>query len=136
MLMIVLSYQGPRRIQIDFTIHKTYFNITDEGNIETYLGTQIDHEPGFMRMSQPNLINRIIEAIPGMDKANPKSILMPSNKILTKDENGKERQEAWNYRSIIGMLNYLVNTTFQNQHTRYTNTQDSVMNPNIIMSKL
>ena len=61
-------------------------------------------------MSQPNLINRIIEAIPGMDKANPKSIPMSPNTVLTKDKSGKERQETWNYRSLIGMLNYLVNT--------------------------
>ena len=54
---------------------KENFTITDEGKIEGYLGIQIDHEPGFLRMSQPNLINRIIEAIPGMNKANPKKYL-------------------------------------------------------------
>ena len=58
---------------------KKDFKITDKGNIETYLGIQIDHEPGFMKMSQPNLINRIIEAIPGMDKANPKLIPTSNN---------------------------------------------------------
>ena len=62
-------------------------------------------------MSQPNLINCIIEVIPGMDKANPKSIPMSPNTVLTKDKYGKERQEIWNYRSIIGILNYLVNST-------------------------
>ena len=63
-------------------------------------------------MSHPNLINQIIEVIPGMDKANPKSIHMSPNIVLTaKDKSGKERQEKWNYRSLIGMLNYLVNTT-------------------------
>ena len=55
---------------------KKNFDITEEGDIEEYLGIQIDHESGFMRMSQPNLINRIIKAIPGMDKANPKRIPM------------------------------------------------------------
>ena len=79
--------------------------MTDEGNIET------DHEPGFLRMSQPNLINRIINAVPGMDKANPKPILMSPTIVMTKDLNGKERQETWNYQSLIGMMNYLVNTT-------------------------
>ena len=46
-----------------------------------------------------------------MDKANPKSITMSTNTVLTKDKSGKERQETWNYRSLIGILNYLVNTT-------------------------
>ena len=54
---------------------KEHFTTTDEGEIEEYLGIQIDHEPGFLRMSQPNLINRIIESIPGMNKANPKKYL-------------------------------------------------------------
>jgi len=90
---------------------KENFTITDEGEIEEYLGIQIDHEPGFLRMSQPNLINRIIEAIPGMNKANPKSIPMSPTLIMTKDLNGKTRQEDWSYRSLIGMMNYLVNTT-------------------------
>lgn len=53
--------------------------MTDDGNIETYLGIQIDYEPGFTRISQPNLINCIIEAIPEIDKATPKSILMSPN---------------------------------------------------------
>ena len=87
------------------------FTMTDESNIETYLGIKIDHEPGFMIMSQPNLINRIINAIPGMEKGNPKSTPMSPTLIMTKDLNVKERQETWNYRSLIGMLNYLVNTT-------------------------
>ena len=46
-----------------------------------------------------------------MDKAHPKPIPISPNTILTNDKNGKERQEKWNYRSLIGMLNYLVNTT-------------------------
>ena len=87
------------------------FTMTNEGNIETYLGIQIDHEPVFMRMSQPNLINRIINAVPGMDKANPKPIPMSPTIVMTNHLNGKERQETWNYRSLIGMMNYLVNTT-------------------------
>ena len=73
---------------------KRGISITDERNIETYLGIQIDHELGFMRMSQPNLINHIIEAIPGMDKANLKSIPMSPNTVLTKNKPEKERQET------------------------------------------
>ena len=46
-----------------------------------------------------------------MNKANPKSIPMSPTLIMTKDLNGKTRQEDWSYRSLIGMMNYLVNTT-------------------------
>ena len=90
---------------------KEHFTITDEGEIEEYLRIQIDREPGFLRMSQSNPINRIIEAIPGMNKENPKSIPLSPTLIMTKDLNGKTRQEYWSYRSLIGMMNYLMNTT-------------------------
>ena len=33
----------------------------------------------------------------------------PSEEILTKDAGGQPRKEEWNYRSVIGMLNFLVN---------------------------
>ena len=34
-----------------------------------------------------------------------------SSVVLTKDIDGEPRKEQWNYRAIIGMLNYLVNCT-------------------------
>ena len=79
--------------------------MTDEGNIEPCLGIQIGHEPGFMRMSQPNLINRIINAVPRINKSNPKPIPMSPTLVMNKDLNGKEKQETWNHRSLIGMMN-------------------------------
>ena len=33
------------------------------------------------------------------------------NNLLTKDEAGPERKENWHYRSVIGMLNFLINST-------------------------
>ena len=67
------------------------FTMTDEGNIVVCLGIQIEHDPGFMRISHPNLVKRIIDVIPEMNKANPKSIPMDPTSIMTKDMNGKER---------------------------------------------
>ena len=31
--------------------------------------------------------------------------------VLTKDLEGEKKKDEWNYRSVIGMLNYLVNST-------------------------
>ena len=62
-------------------------------------------------MSQPLLINRIIDAIPGMRKAAPRKSPAATTNHLTKDEHGPARKESWNYRSVIGMLNFLVNST-------------------------
>ena len=56
-------------------------------------------------------MDRILKVIPGMDKAYEHIIPSATTSILTKDVSGKGRQENWNYRSIVGMLNFLVNST-------------------------
>ena len=71
---------------------------------------QINHKPGFTRTSQPEFINHIINAIPGMDKENTKLIPMSTKIITTKYISGKERKETLNYRPLIGIFNCLVNT--------------------------
>ena len=65
--------------------------------MEKYLGIQIEQTDDTIRMSQPLLINRIIEAIPGMKKANPIKYPALPSVILTKDTDGAERKEHWNY---------------------------------------
>ena len=87
------------------------YTITDEGAMDEYLGIKLEHTGNQIRMSQPLLINRIIKAIPGMSKANPTKIPASPSVILTKDEAGPGRKENWHYRSVIGMLNFLVNST-------------------------
>eukprot|EP00957_Ditylum_brightwellii_P207487 15353199-Ditylum_brightwellii.AAC.1 len=92
---------------------KRNFDITDEGEtIEQYLGVKIDHSlDGTFRMHQPHLLNRLISTIPGIDRANEHLTPASSTSILTKDQEGEPRKETWNYRSMIGMLNFLVNST-------------------------
>ena len=87
------------------------YGITDEGKMEEYLGIKLEHSKSTIRMSQPLLINRIIDAIPGMDKSHPVKYPALPSVILTKDETGPERRESWKYRSVVGMLNFLVNST-------------------------
>ena len=62
-------------------------------------------------MTQPHLIKRIISTIPGMQKANPRKTPACTTVTLTKDPSGPFMAGEFNYRSIIGMLNYLVNST-------------------------
>ena len=86
--------------------------LTDEGTMETYLGIQIKREEnGDFTLSQPYLIDRIIGAIRGMEDAKMCKSPASSTVTLTKDLEGEKRKEQWNYRSVIGMLNYLVNST-------------------------
>ena len=65
-------------------------------------------------LSQPHLIARILEAvnlpIHEADSRNEKNT--PATKpLLIKDPSGDERTLPWNYRSLVGMLNYLAGST-------------------------
>ena len=80
--------------------------------MEEYLGILIEHnEDGSYRMSQPFLIERIIKSIPGMSDSRSTKPPACSSVMLAKDEGGEVRNEHWNYRSVIGMLTFLVNCT-------------------------
>ena len=74
------------------------FKMTDEGTMEEYLGILITHgEDGSFRMSQPHLIDRIIESIPGMKDARSATTPASAGVTLTKDEIGEHCKEHWNY---------------------------------------
>eukprot|EP00957_Ditylum_brightwellii_P174482 13285006-Ditylum_brightwellii.AAC.1 len=56
-------------------------------------------------------MKRIIKAIHGMENATDYKVPAATSLILAKDINGMARKQNWNYRSVIGMLNFLVNST-------------------------
>ena len=99
----------------EFETNKVYeelkqrgFKTTDEGSLEEYLGLKIEQDANSFRVSQPMLIDRIIASVPRMREAKSAKTPAAAGQILTKDDDGEERQEHWNYRSVVGMLNYLV----------------------------
>ena len=53
--------------------------------MDEYLGIKLEHSGNQIRMTQPLLIDRIIEAIPRMKMANPSNIPAHPSVILTKD---------------------------------------------------
>ena len=83
------------------------FELTDEGNIDKYLGVDIrKHNDGTHELRQPFLIDRIIKKL-NLDNVNTQKRHTPLCKpLLHKDLQGKPRVKAWNHRSIIGMLAY------------------------------
>ena len=86
--------------------------MTDEGTMEEYLGISNEqNKDGTFRTSQPRLIDRIIESILSMKGTRGAKVPAVSRTILTNYLNGNSRQEHWHYRSVIGILNYLVNCT-------------------------
>ena len=79
-------------------------------SIEKFLGVEVSRSDDKVLLRQPLLIERIIAAVEFDDK---QVYLKPtqSTYILHKDKEGQDCKDQWNYRSIIGMLNYLANTT-------------------------
>jgi len=90
------------------------FSLTEEDDVSAYLGVQvkIDTENDTISLTQPYLIQRIIDALgTAVKDANIKSTPSVYKEILHKDEDGPDRKQSWNYRSVIGMLNYLAAST-------------------------
>jgi hypothetical protein len=86
------------------------FVLTSQGSVSAYLGIDIRRtSDGFLELVQPGLINKIITACGLQDQSSQHNT--PTNMILTADLTGPSREHSWNYRSIIGMLNYLASST-------------------------
>jgi hypothetical protein len=89
------------------------FNVTDEGQISDYLGVKVEKLPdGRIKLSQPHLIDQILEDL-GLNLPNTVAKPSPalSSKIIGRDLEGKPFNEKWEYRSVIGKLNFLEKST-------------------------
>jgi hypothetical protein len=96
------------------------FTIEDKGTIEDYLGVQIKRLPdGSYKLTQPQLIDSILQDLGLLDekgqvKANaPKSMQSPAlaTTLIGPDPQGAAFDYPWNYRSVIGKLNFLEKST-------------------------
>ena len=86
------------------------FDFTDIRDANTFLGVTVKKEEDMIKMMQLLLIERILDAL-DFSKVTINSKLIPSTYILYKVKNGEVRKDCWNYRSLIGILNYLANVT-------------------------
>ena len=90
---------------------KKAFDLTDEGELQDYLGTRfIRHTNGRMELQQQKSIDNCLKLLGmGEDKENVKLHNTPaeSSKILHADINGTDRKQMWNFRAVVGCLNYL-----------------------------
>ena len=90
---------------------KKAFNLTDEGELQDYLGTRfIRHTDGRMELQQQKSIDNCLKLLGmGEDKEHVKLHDTPaeSSKILHADNNGTDCKQMWNFRAVVGCLNYL-----------------------------
>jgi hypothetical protein len=88
------------------------FNITDEGEADAYLGVKISRPAlDTIELKQPHLIQQILDDMGMKPNTKTKDKAVPSSTIRRCDLDGKPFEEQWDYRSIIGKLNFLEKST-------------------------
>jgi hypothetical protein len=85
------------------------YEYTDEGDIKSYSGIDVSKpSPGSYKLSQPHLFRNILTSIGDMKLNSCKEPTTP--KEIPVGE-GEPMKTNWNYRSILGQLNYLTCST-------------------------
>jgi lipoate synthase len=103
---------GPDEAKINQIIKEmraAKLDITVEGGLEDFLGINIEHKAnGTIHMTQPHLINQILKDL-RLDGENVRTKMTPasSSNLLTRHTKSPPFDNSFNYRSVIGKLNYL-----------------------------
>ena len=105
-----LILAGRDKSEVDDIIRKMReikLNITDKGNVEDFLGVNIERSSdGSVTLSQPHLIDQILQDL-NMSNDNVKAKETPaaSSIILRKVKSSGAFDKSFHYRSVIGKLN-------------------------------
>ena len=105
---------GPNAGNLDQAFREigTKFNITNEGPILDYLGVKVEKlDNRNYSLTQPHLIQSILDILGFCDNTKPKGLPALSSKILHKDTGGEPFNEKWSYCSVVGKLNFLEKST-------------------------
>jgi hypothetical protein len=102
---------GPDKKEIDQVVEaikKAKLKITVEGEVTDFLGVKIDRrEDGSIKFSQPHLIDKILKALRLGPNTKTASTPAATSRILHRHVDSAPFDESFNYRSVIGMINYL-----------------------------
>jgi len=106
---------GPSAAHVDHVIStlKTTFLLKDEGEICDFLGIRVNRnlQNGTISLIQPGLIDSVLTNLGLLTDERVHGKYTPSATILHSDPDGALRQETWNYRSVIGKLNFIAANT-------------------------
>jgi hypothetical protein len=87
---------------------KEDYDVTDEGEIDDYLGVNVSRPTeDTVELRQPHLIQQILDKVRMLPQSKTKDKAAPSSTILCRDLDGVPFREKWDYRRIIGKLNFL-----------------------------
>jgi hypothetical protein len=108
----ILCGPSAKDIQTIIAELASLYDITDEGEIDAYLGVKISRtSEGTIELKQPHLIQQILDDMGMKSNTKTKEKAAPSSTILRRDLQGETFSEKWDYRSIIGKLNFLEKST-------------------------
>jgi Reverse transcriptase (RNA-dependent DNA polymerase) len=104
---------APTQAQVDKVISDLRvegLHLDKEDDIAGYLGVAMDGQAdGTIHLRQTGLIHRVIDLV-GL-KDTPRTKFIPSAGPLGSNKEHGPRTDTWNYRSAIGILQYLSNNT-------------------------
>jgi hypothetical protein len=87
------------------------FQITSDMDVGAYLGLDIKcNVEGLLEITQPGLIDKVI-AICGLEAASNEHRTPADSIIYATTENDAPCQLDWNYRQVIGILNYIATSS-------------------------
>jgi histone deacetylase 1/2 len=105
---------GPtlEKIELIVSTLSSLFKVEDQGDISDYLGVKVKQlKNGSFSLTQPHLIDSILKDLHFQPNTRPSDTPALSTKILQPDANGKHFDQSWEYRSLIGKLNFLEKST-------------------------
>ena len=110
---------------------KEKFVLTDEGDIDKFLGIEITHrENGEFEMSQPFLIDQILKFLQlednGWETSTKGSTTPAAAQILNKDLSGMPRKKSWGYPPLLVCCHISSVTRVQTSPWQYIRLPDSV----------
>ena len=98
-------------IQVILAQLSKIFDITDKGDIDDYLGVKVTCTDDMIVLTQPHLIQQILDDVGMKPNTKIKHKAAPSLTILHHDLDGEPFAEKWNYRSVLGKINFLEKTS-------------------------
>ena len=92
-------------------LQREKFKVDDEGEVQDFLGISFaKRSDGSFHLRQDNLIQRIIKDMNFQPSTKTKDKPANIGQVLHRSDDEPPHKSSWNYRSIIGKLNFLLST--------------------------
>ena len=97
------------KIKLEIESLKKDYDLTDEGDLNDYLGTRFDRKKdGTVELTMPRMIERILDIVSlGGRDCHVKMHDTPAVNVLQTTEQDEPRNQKWHYRSAVGCLSYI-----------------------------